>query len=82
MPAVIMVAGDITGIAISRLARRVAEAIPNRFAAPILVRSTLDLIGGGRCTPNKVLGKTIRCLALRVVNHTMFVLCSSLNRGE
>ena len=43
-----------------RSCRAVAKNVPDRRAAAVLPDGTLDLIGGGRCAPQKTLGKARR----------------------
>ena len=45
-PAVVVVAGDVAGVAVLDGARNAAEGVPDRVAAPVLVRRPLDLVGG------------------------------------
>ena len=46
-PAVVVVAGDVAGVAVGDGAGHAAERVPDRLAAPILVHGPLDLVGGG-----------------------------------
>ena len=46
-PAVVVVAGDLAGVAVGDGARHAAEGVPDRVAAPVDVRGPLDLVGGG-----------------------------------
>src|SRR4029079_2955545 len=51
------------GIAVALIgdgARRVGEAVPDRWAAAVLVHGSFDLIGGGRRAPQKIVRKTGR----------------------
>ena len=43
-PAVVVIAGDVAGVAVDHGAGLVAEAIPDRLAAPVLARGALDLV--------------------------------------
>src|SRR5262245_27222884 len=64
-----MVVGNVAGIVILDLARRVRVGIPNRWAFAVLVPGTLNLIRGGSGAPEESLGKLaprgllIRCLS-------------------
>jgi len=55
--AVVMVAGDVAGIAVLHAPGRVGEDIPDAFAASVLVDRAFDLIARGRRAPHKVGGK-------------------------
>src|SRR6185312_7999439 len=46
-PAVVVVAGDVAGVAVLDDAGEAAEGVPDRVGAPVLVRRSLDLVGGG-----------------------------------
>ena len=46
-PAVVVIAGDVAGVAVGDGARHAAEGVPDRLAAAVLVRGALDLVGGG-----------------------------------
>ncbi len=50
-PAVVVVAGDVAVAAVDDVARRVAEAVPDRLAPPVFVPRPLDLIGASRRAP-------------------------------
>src|SRR5262249_56848170 len=56
-PAVIVVAGDIAGIAILHAPRRMGEDIPDAFAASVFVDGAFDLIARRRRAPDEVGGK-------------------------
>ena len=56
--AVIVVVGDVTGVAVERLAWGVAEGVPDRPSAAALVDRALDLVAGGGRPPDEVGGKT------------------------
>ena len=56
-PAVVAVAGNVTGIPVFGFARRMAEGIPDGRPAPILERAALDLIGRRRRAPDKLFWK-------------------------
>ena len=58
-PAMIVIAGDIAGVAVLHQARRVAKNIPDAFAAPIRIDRALDLIARGRGAPYEVGGKGV-----------------------
>ena len=48
-PAVVVIAGHVAGVAVDHGARLVAEAVPDRLAAPVLAHGAFDLVGrGGR----------------------------------
>jgi hypothetical protein len=48
-PAVVVVAGDLAGVAVLDGAGNAAEGVPDRVAAPVLMSRALDLVGrGGR----------------------------------
>jgi hypothetical protein len=47
-PAVVVVAGDVAGVPVDDVAGRVAEAVPDRLAAAVLVPRALDLVRRGR----------------------------------
>ena len=53
-PAVVVVAGDVAGVAVLDHARRVAEAVPDRLAAAVLGDGALDLVGGRGGPPQEV----------------------------
>ncbi|MET3989378.1 hypothetical protein ABID65_001004 [Bradyrhizobium sp. S3.9.2] len=55
--AVIVLVGAVAGRAVLDLAGRVAENVPDRLAAAVLVDGALDLVGRGRRAPQKILGK-------------------------
>ena len=55
--AMVMVAGDVAGMSLEDLARLMREAIPYARALAVFVRRALDLIGGGRRAPDKVLAE-------------------------
>ena len=44
----VVIAGDVAGVAVLDGAGLVAEAIPDRLAAPVLARGALDLVGRRR----------------------------------
>ena len=50
---VVRVAGDVAGVAAANLARRVAESVPDRGALAVAARCSLDLVRGGRCSPDE-----------------------------
>src|ERR1700688_1975910 len=62
----VVVAGDVAGIAVFDLARGVAEAIPDRLAPAVLVPRAFDLVRGAGGAPLEVLGKCQRCHARMV----------------
>jgi hypothetical protein len=51
----IVVAGDITSVAVGHAVRCVREAMPNARAGAVRKRRALDLIRGGRASPKKIL---------------------------
>ena len=59
-PAVIVVAGDIPGVAVCDVAGRVTEGVPDGWAAAILVDGALDLVAGGGGSPGEVRRKRHR----------------------
>ncbi len=56
-PAVVVVAGDVAGVPLENVARRVGEAIPDRLPFAVLVPGALDLVRGRRRAPHKVARK-------------------------
>src|SRR5690606_41278688 len=52
--AVVVVAGDVAGVAAADPAGRVAELVPDRPAPAVLVDGPLDLVGGGGHAPDEV----------------------------
>src|SRR5262249_13153184 len=54
-PAVVRVAGDVAVLIVLDLARRVAEAVPDRLALAVLARGPLDLVRGRRGAPAEAL---------------------------
>ena len=64
-----MVGGDITGMALVDFTWRVAEGIPDRLTAPVLVVSAFDLVSGGGGTPDEARRKgEERCLSHRFLS--------------
>src|SRR5262249_12545332 len=55
-PAVIVVAGDIAGIAVLHAPGRVGEDVPDALAASVFVNRAFDLIARGRRAPYEVGG--------------------------
>src|SRR5919112_5968995 len=55
--AVVVVAGDVAGVAVQDVAWRMREGIPDRGSAPVLVYGALDLVGGGRGAPQEAFRK-------------------------
>jgi len=55
--AMIVLIGAVAAGSVLDLARRVAENVPDRLAAAVLVDSALDLVGRGRRTHRKSFGK-------------------------
>jgi hypothetical protein len=53
----IVIAGHVARVTVFDLAGRMAEAIPNRFAAAVFIPRAFDLISGRRSAPDKVFGK-------------------------
>ena len=68
-PAMIVVAGDVAGVAILHRARRVREHVPDALAAPVLLDRAFDLIARGRSAPDEIRRETrlparlVRCSA-------------------
>src|SRR5438105_2810293 len=58
--AVVEVAREVPGVAVSHLPRRRAEAIPNALTAAFIVRRALDLVRGGGGAPQKVVREGAR----------------------
>jgi len=56
-PAVVVVAGDVAGVAVLHASRRMGEDIPDAFAASVIVDRAFDLIARGRRAPHEVRGK-------------------------
>src|SRR5256884_9483330 len=54
------IAGDVAGVCALHLAGGVREAVPDGFALAVFAPGAFDLIGGGRCSPNKFVGKLER----------------------
>ncbi len=50
---VVVVGCDITGVTVVDTARRVAEGVPDRRAAPVGLRGSLDLVGRSRRAPHE-----------------------------
>ena len=59
-----MVAGDVAGVAVQNVARRVGEGVPDRGPAPVLTYGALDLVGGGRGAPQETFRKVARSVYL------------------
>jgi len=57
---VVVVAGDIAGVAVQNVAGSMREGIPDRGPAPILVNRAFDLVGGGRGAPQETFRKLPR----------------------
>src|SRR5690606_24204526 len=57
--AVVVIAGDIAGVAARARARRVREAMPNTRTCAIRERRALDLIGGGGRAKPEISGKFV-----------------------
>src|SRR5580658_7732697 len=57
---VVVIAGDVAGVAAFDVAGSMRIAIPDGFAFAVFVPSAFDLIGGRRHAPEKVFGKTGR----------------------
>jgi hypothetical protein len=64
---VVMVAGDVARIAVVDFARSVAEGVPDRSPAAVLVDSPFDLVGGRRRSPQETLGKSHALISLSLV---------------
>jgi hypothetical protein len=56
-PAVVVVAGDVAGVAVLGRARRVAEPVPDRLAPAVLADRPFDLVGGRGGTPQEAIGE-------------------------
>ena len=56
----VVVAGDVAGVAVQDVARRMREGVPDRGAASVLVYGALDLVGGGRGAPQEAFRKVTR----------------------
>jgi hypothetical protein len=54
---VVVVAGDVAGLAAERVPGRVRERVPDRRSASVLARGALDLIGRGGRPPEEALGE-------------------------
>lgn len=50
-PPVVVVAGDVAGVAVADAARRVRERVPDGRSSPVLGRRALDLVRGGGDAP-------------------------------
>ena len=48
LPAVVVIARDVAGVAVPHLAGRLAEGVPDRRPAAVFLRRALDLVGSGR----------------------------------
>src|SRR4028118_435052 len=59
----VLVAGDVSGVAVQNFTRRVGEGVPDRPTAPILVYCPLDLVGRRRRTPQETLWE-VHCVVL------------------
>src|SRR5467141_2636125 len=55
--AMVGIAGDVAGVRALHFAGGVREAVPDGFALTVLAPGAFDLIGSGRCSPNKFAGK-------------------------
>jgi hypothetical protein len=53
-----MVAGDVAGVAVLGLARRVDEALPDAWPGAVGQRRAFDLVGRGRRAPQEAVGKS------------------------
>src|SRR3954470_5957610 len=76
-PAVVVVAGAIAGVAVRDLARRVAEAVPDRLAAPVELGRALDLVRRRGRTPREVARKAHPFTAPRMIP---LMMCRPRNR--
>ena len=56
--AVVVVVGDVAGVAVPDLARRVRVRVPDRRAFAVLVPCALDLVGRGGRAPEKPFGNS------------------------
>jgi hypothetical protein len=54
---VVVVAGQVAGVAVGHLALGVRERVPHALAATALLGGTLDLVAGGGCTPQEAVGE-------------------------
>src|SRR5579862_3059663 len=61
----IVVTGHVAGVALRDLAGRAAERVPDAGPPTVLVCRTLDLVAGGRRSPNEVAGE--RCIGHGVI---------------
>ena len=64
-PAVIVVAGDIPGVAVCDVSGRMTEGVPDGRAAAILVDGALDLVAGGGGSPGELRRKRHRTPLVR-----------------
>src|SRR5215213_8210121 len=64
LQAVVMVAGNVSRVAMANLALGVAERVPDRRSASVLCGGALDLVGGRGRAPQKVLGESHPCTSL------------------
>ena len=76
--AVVLVAGDVPGVAVQDVARRVGEGVPDGDAAPVLVHRAFDLIGGGCRTPQKAFGE-VHALSSALVPYGSRVLAYNVS---
>ncbi len=56
-PAVVVVGGHVTGVAVQRTAGGVAERVPDRLPAAVLGGGPFDLVGSGGCPPEERRGQ-------------------------
>jgi len=61
-PAVVVVGGDVAGVALPDLARLPTEGVPDGGAAAVFIHRSLDLVGRGGRAPDKAFGKTQKML--------------------
>src|SRR5215469_6188666 len=54
LDAMVVINGDITGLALIGMSRRGREAVPNGGTTPIFARRAFDLVGGGRRAPQEL----------------------------
>ena len=80
-----MVAGDVAGVAVQDVARRMREGVPDRGSAPVLVYSALDLVGGGRGAPQEAFRKVTRSAYLDLLEpllRIVFVVAENVRQPK
>src|SRR5262249_23408439 len=73
-PTMIVVAGDVAGVAVEHLAGEMAERVPDRGSTLVLGDGALDLVGRRRGAPQKTVGKTARHGAILQVPSEVFMM--------